>query len=314
MAKLSDILSPVWTLSISGGGSIAEGMEAIRQCLDIIVRTTKGSDPLRPEFGSDVSKYQDAPLNVAIPRMKKAILDSIALWEPRVSITSILSSLQDNSNVLFNLTYTLADKSLADSVSFLIGNGGILSGTAKQRLILRGFFPPNPANFQYQVALVLDGNPILPAPPATGFATLQDMYAWVQTNWLNYGQWYLNGISLVGYMNGTYSQGTLTISLLTQKRFEAMIPVAPIGYKYSLTVTEGVQSFSNTTDLFTPGQILSYVQNDPILGAMGFWQILTNNGSFNDDFMDDFDLYTQFLQVLTALPEAITITLSIVPQ
>lgn len=301
-------------MSISGNGQVAEGIEAIRQCIDLIVRTTKGTDPLRPEFGSDVYKYQDLPVNLSIPRIKKALLDAISLWEPRVKISSIAGSLVGTSNLQFILTYTLVDDALTDSLTFLINNGGIYAGTGKQRLILRGYFPPNPNSFQYQISLLLDGGQILPASPETGFSTIQEMYTWVQTNWLNYAQWYLTANSIVGFINGGYSQGSLSVSLLAQTRYESLIPVAPIGFKYSLTVVLGVRIYTNTSDIFTPGQLLNYVQNDPVLSALGFWQVLTNDGSFNDDFMDDFDLYTQFLQVITGQAGVVVITIAVISQ
>jgi len=313
MAILQDIQSPVWTLSTNGGGSIAEGMQAIRQCVDIIVRTTKGTDPLRPEFGSDIAKFQDYPLNVAIPNMKKAILDAISLWEPRVVFTSIGHTLSDNSNIQFILTYKLADSSLTDSVSFAVGNGGIITGAERQRLILRGFFPPNPASFQYQIACSLDGSDLLPSPPSNGFETIDDMYAWVQTNWLNAGQWYLNGNSIVGYMDPVYLKGEITVSILARKRFGGLLPALPVGYKYSLDIIIGVKEYT-ATDFYTPQQVLSYVSNHPEMGKAGEWQIITNDGSFNEDFMEDFDLYTQYLQLLTETVNVATINISVIPQ
>jgi phage baseplate assembly protein W len=314
VATLEQISSPVWTLSVDGGGAIVEGMDAIRQCIDIIVRTTPGTDPLRPLFGCDVCKFQDSPINTAIPRMKKAILDAIATWETRVNITSIDHSISIPGQVLFSLTYTLEDKSLADSVAFLIGNGGVISGPTRQRLILRAFFPPNPGGLQYQIVCALDGENILPAPPSTGFASIQDLNEWVQTNWLNYGQWYLNGDSLVGYMIPSFTKGSISISILAQRRVEGYIPALPIGYKYIVDIAIKGVHYTNTEDLFTVDQVLGFVKNNPVLSSLGFWQVLTKDGSFNDDFMDDFDLYSQFLQLLISSTDLVEININLVEQ
>jgi phage baseplate assembly protein W len=314
VATLEQISSPVWTLSLDGGGSIVEGMDALRQCIDIIVRTTPGTDPLRPLFGCDVYKFQDTPLNTAIPRMKKAILDAIATWETRVNITSIDHTISTPGQILFSLTYTLEDKSLADSVAFLIGNGGVISGPTRQRLILRAFFPPNPGGLQYQISCSLDGEAILPAPPASGFASIQDLNEWVQANWLNYGQWYLNGDSLVGYMDSSFTKGSISISILAQRRVEGYIPALPIAYKYIVDVAVKGVHYTNAADLFAVDQVLGFVKNDPVLSSLGFWQVLTKDGSFNDDFMEDFDLYSQFLQLLVSSTDLIEININVVEQ
>lgn len=309
MAALNEILSPVWTLSIDGGGAIAEGIEAIRQCIDLIVRTTKGTDPLRPEFGSDVYKYQDQPLNVAIPNMKSAILEAIGIWEHRVSITDITHTIGIPGNIIFNISYTLADKSLADSISFLIGSGGIFNQTNKRHLILQGLFPPNPSAYQYQIFLVLNNDDVLPAPPANGFASPAELYTWVQNNWVNFGQWYLNGSSLVGYMNSDFTQGTISIGLLVANKYQALIPGLPIGQSYSVSVVVDGTTIA-TAGLLTPNQILQWAQNDEVLGLLGNWQIDVANDSFSEDFSDDFDVFQLFLSLFTEVPHTVTIIIT----
>lgn len=308
LASLSDIKSPVWTYSITGGGAIAEGLSAIRQCIDIIIRTTPGTDPLRPHFGSDVYKYQDHPVHVAIPNIKKAILEAVALWEKRVTITRIqhrVGGTGEESRLYFDIGYILTDQGLNDLITVAIGNGGINTGTGAKRLILQGYFPVNPSNFQYQVRCILNGAEILPAPPVNGFSDRFSLYQWVKENWLNYGQWYLNAESIVGYMNPTYTTGTLTISLIAKNKFFGGIPVLSIGDKYVVTITVDGQQYQNSSDLFTADQVRQWAQDN--VGELGAWSLETNPGSFNDDYSDDFDIYRQLLVVYTDKAENVTI-------
>jgi phage baseplate assembly protein W len=309
VARLSEILSPVWTLSLNGGGAIAEGIDAIRQCIDVIVRTTKGTDPLRPLFGCDVYLFQDAPLSIAIPNMKKALLDAIGAWEPRVSITSIDHTLGQPGNVIFNINYTLADKSLSDSIAFLIGSGGIVNTTNKRRLILQGFFPPNPAGYQYQIYLVLNNSDALPAPPVNGFASTYELFTWLQKNWGNYGQWYMNASGIVGYISPNYSQGTISIGLLVANKYKTLVPGVPIGSAYTVSVTLDGTTYS-AAGLQTADQVLQWAKADQTLGALGIWQLEIADDSFSADFNDDFDVYQLYLSVYTQQPHSITITIT----
>lgn len=312
MATLDQIKSPVWTVSISGGGAIAEGIEAIRQCIDIIIRTTKGSDPLRPEFGSDVYKYQDKPVSIAIPNVKKAILEAIEIWEQRVTVTNITHS-SNKSQLFFNINYRLKDTELSDSLTLFLNNGGIVTNVTANTLILRGLFPPNPNAYQYQLKCVLDGSDLLPAPPEMGFADVNEMYIWAKANWFNFGNWYLTADALVLYVNPGYSTGSIEVSLIIKNKFQGGIPAVPAEYKYAVAITVGVMEYDNDIDLFTVDDILYWLQNDTILGALGQWQIATIPGEFNEDFNEDFNLYSQLLVLYTS-ESAVIITVSIIPE
>lgn len=89
MATISDIQTTEWQISTQGVGLIVQGTEDVRQCINTILLTRKGSDPLRPEFGCDIYQYIDKPVNRSIPQMIKSILEAIAMWEPRVKVISI---------------------------------------------------------------------------------------------------------------------------------------------------------------------------------------------------------------------------------
>jgi len=87
--RIDDIKSVDWQPKLGEIGSVVEGYDDINQCIKIILSTPKGSDPHRPEFGSDVWKYIDYPIKEAIPNIIREAIDAINTWEPRVSIKSI---------------------------------------------------------------------------------------------------------------------------------------------------------------------------------------------------------------------------------
>ena len=307
MATTSDILSPVWTLSRNGGGAVAEGIDAIKQCIDTIIRTTKGSDPLRPDFGSNIYLYQDAPVNVAVPSIKKAIIDSITTYEPRVKITTI-SHVIKGSNLIFTIGFKVVDTDLQDSISASISNGGITSSVTPTNLVLRGFFPSNPSGYQYSANLVLNGQNILPLMPLNGFANISDMFVWIQSNWVNYGRWYLTANSIVGYINPGYNSGTFTISILSVAQFRGLIPTLTVGYKYDVQITVDGVLYENSATLLTIADVVTYAQS--VLGYLGAWYSETAAGSFSDDFSDDFDTYQTFLAINTGAASTIVININ----
>ena len=310
MPTLSQIKSPVWTVSIAGSGTIAEGIAAIRQCIDIIIRTTKGTDPLRPLFGSDVFKYQDAPVSIAIPNIKKAILEAVSIWETRVSISKIVHK-AEVGHLYFDVHYKLKDQNLTDALTVDIGKGAIITDVQKKPLILIGYFPPNPSNFQLQISLILDSKTMLPLPPDQGFADGFEMYAWVKENWLNYGTWYLNNDSIVGYIKPLYTTGSLTISILTKNRFSGGIPALPISYTYHVEITVDGVLYESSENLFTPGQVRQWAEDN--LGYLGFWQVVTNPGAFNEDYNEDFEIYLQLLVIYTSQAQNVVIEITTEP-
>ncbi len=69
MTNLNEIKSVNWQPKLNEIGSVVEDLDDIDQCIRIILMTRKGSDPHRPEFGSDIWQYIDAPVNITIPNI-----------------------------------------------------------------------------------------------------------------------------------------------------------------------------------------------------------------------------------------------------
>jgi uncharacterized protein len=102
---LAEIKSADWSLMLdsaglagSGIGSVVTGVDDVDQCIAIILTTPKGSDVLRPTFGTDLWKYIDAPISQAGPAVVREVTQSITQWEPRVKVLSVIST------PMFNIT------------------------------------------------------------------------------------------------------------------------------------------------------------------------------------------------------------------
>jgi uncharacterized protein len=75
--------------TIPGWGQIVEDADDIDQCINIIIRTPKGSDPFRPEFGMDWLPYLDKPIDRINPYVVREATRSILTWEPRIVVDQI---------------------------------------------------------------------------------------------------------------------------------------------------------------------------------------------------------------------------------
>lgn len=106
MAYITDIRARDWSLSLTEQGKVVEGIADIGQCIFIILSTDKGSDPLRPEFGSNIFQYVDAPINIAAANIVKAIVEAIRDWEKRVTVVRVKYRV-DVSNITFQVDWKI---------------------------------------------------------------------------------------------------------------------------------------------------------------------------------------------------------------
>lgn len=284
----------MWGISTLGYGVIAEGVASIRQCIDIIVRTTKGTDPLRPEFGSEVHKYVDKNLGFSIPNTKRAIIEAVAMWEPRIKLLKVNHIVEGKhcENPQYELTYKIIDEDLIDKLVLDIKNGIKVDGV--NELILQAFFPPNPNNYRYTIKLIINGQHALPMPDPKCLSTIQDMFNWVQANWFFLGKWHLLNDRIVCYMNAAgITSASLSISVLPIVYFSYPFPQLGTDEFYSI---EFKANGNDATPLMpqtfkTPGEVLSWVQNNWSAYANWFVQYeLNNNTVFSDEFSFEFDV------------------------
>jgi phage baseplate assembly protein W len=109
MKDVRSIRSVNWQLQLDTFGGIVEDLDDINQCILTILTTPKGSDPLRPEFAMDVMAYVDKPMDVAIPTLVAQAVEALRLWEPRISLISLVASEPEIGHLNLQVTWTLVD-------------------------------------------------------------------------------------------------------------------------------------------------------------------------------------------------------------
>lgn len=104
--NINEIRSAEWGISLNEIGAVVEGNDDINQCIAIIVRTIKGTDPFRPNFGCDILRYLDLTKRLAAPGLAKEIGDAIKLWEPRIEVKRVSYQIEEN-RIVFSVDWNL---------------------------------------------------------------------------------------------------------------------------------------------------------------------------------------------------------------
>jgi len=62
----------------------------IEEAIQMIMLTNKGERPMRPEFGSELSRLVFAPINTATAGLAaRYVREALARWEPRIRVTNV---------------------------------------------------------------------------------------------------------------------------------------------------------------------------------------------------------------------------------
>ena len=78
-----------YQLSTAAPDALVQEIDDIRQCIETILNTQLGTDPMRPNFGTNYRNHIDGPNNVAPARMINDIIDAVTRWEDRITITNV---------------------------------------------------------------------------------------------------------------------------------------------------------------------------------------------------------------------------------
>lgn len=136
--KIQDIKATNWQLSNQTIGQVVEGIDDIRQCIGIILTNTKGSDPMRPLFGSDIWRFIDSPVNTAIANISSEIIDCIGKWEPRIIIKELTYNIA-GTKVDFELTGELLESGEITQILFFIDRQKQINPPGIGRAFSNGF-------------------------------------------------------------------------------------------------------------------------------------------------------------------------------
>jgi len=136
--KLEDIKATNWQLSNQMIGQVVEGIDDIRQCIGTILTNTKGSDPMRPLFGSDIWRFIDTPINTAVANISAEIIDCIGKWEQRIIIKELTYNIS-GSRIDFELTAELLESGEITQILFFIDRQKQIDPASMGRAFSNGF-------------------------------------------------------------------------------------------------------------------------------------------------------------------------------
>lgn len=89
-------------------GQVVTDVEDIAQCIAIILHTPLGSDPHRPDFGSDVDQYIDDPMNTARPYIARECRRSLGKWEPRLNLVRVTVNPSDIAQLAVGINWRIS--------------------------------------------------------------------------------------------------------------------------------------------------------------------------------------------------------------
>lgn len=91
---------------VTGDVPIAKNESAVKKSLMNLIRTPKGSKPFNPDFGSTVFEYLFQPADQQTELdLNEELADTIKQYEPRVTVISIESKIDENSGIEVTVEY-----------------------------------------------------------------------------------------------------------------------------------------------------------------------------------------------------------------
>ncbi len=108
MTPLNTITAQDWQLALGQPGDVVTELGDIAQCIQVILTTPRGSDPLRPQFACDIWRYIDYPVDQAIPHIVREAWDAIETFEPRAELVSITPRLGDPGQLIVAVVWRRA--------------------------------------------------------------------------------------------------------------------------------------------------------------------------------------------------------------
>src|SRR5262245_38114298 len=94
-------------VSPSGGIALVSRDEEIAESMRLILGTSPGERPMRPDFGCPIHDHVFAPADAAtIGLIGFEVRNSLARWEPRIEVTEVVVSQDEGQPTLLYIDIT----------------------------------------------------------------------------------------------------------------------------------------------------------------------------------------------------------------
>lgn len=85
-------------------GEALSGIQHLKQSIKDILTTPKGSRVMRPEYGSNLPRLVDLPINKGwLSAFQAEVVNALRRWEPRLTIKQVKVNSFIDGKVLFNI-------------------------------------------------------------------------------------------------------------------------------------------------------------------------------------------------------------------
>lgn len=105
-----------WSFPLSvgttGGMAMVSGLEELEQAIFLILSTTPGERPMRPEFGCGLIDYVFAPIEPGtFGEISFRVEEALSRWEPRIEVVDVTVGPDpaDEAKLLIELSYRVRD-------------------------------------------------------------------------------------------------------------------------------------------------------------------------------------------------------------
>lgn len=86
-------------------GKALEGLAHLKQSIEDILTTPKGTRVMRREYGSDLPRLVDAPTNrETLLDIYAATAGALAEWEPRIAVESVTATDITEGRIILSIT------------------------------------------------------------------------------------------------------------------------------------------------------------------------------------------------------------------
>ena len=109
----------------TGGTSLSEYEDNIRQCVTVILATKPGERQMLPEFGCRVHEFMFAPAtNATATLVAHHVESALKRWEPRIDVSGVDSFPEPNGTMRVSVHYKIRSTLSEQDLTLLLTSGG----------------------------------------------------------------------------------------------------------------------------------------------------------------------------------------------